>query len=191
MLLWALGILDQVPSYGSDFAKDQVFQSPGIVPSVSESVTGFINHFKSTPRESLSLVSETSFKTQVDIAEAWYWRAKAQRVLELKKSLKDNPEQRGKIPKALKLVMENIDKAITLGSQRALSDGLIPTLIDGDFPVGGLAYKGLNDHQLRDLDGRIEARLASLAWMTGREEWDVEKGNVTFINPMGSLWSPE
>jgi hypothetical protein len=97
--------------------------------------------------------------------------------------------------------MQNIEKAIDLGSRRALQDHLIPAIKDNDFDVNGIAYKGMDDHQLRDMDERIEARMRAFGWLStpstllesekGRVDWwEMPRGEIPFIHPMGSLWSP-
>lgn len=57
---------------------------------------------------------------QIQIGEAWLWRARAQRVLNLKEDLalqteEVRTEQLKKIPKALKTVMDQIEDAIAMG----------------------------------------------------------------------------
>jgi hypothetical protein len=94
--------------------------------------------------------------------------------------------------------MQNIEKAIDLGSKRAFQDKLVLNIKDNDFDVNGVAYKGLDDHQLRDMDERIEARMRALGWLSTvpsedskLDWWEMPRGEIPFIHPMGSLWSPE
>ena len=117
-------------------------------------------------------------------------------VLNLKTSLReDTPEnksQYAKLPKSLRDVMDKIDDAIELGTERALAEGYISGKVNNDFQVfGDTAYRDLNHHEWTDLARISESRLASLGWMTGFNGWDYVEGDIKFINPLGSLWSPE
>ncbi|KAI8925051.1 hypothetical protein BC831DRAFT_462695 [Entophlyctis helioformis] len=197
MLVWALRIIKDIPEYPDTFPHEQLYQATAIIPAFPNTIDMFVEYFTSGEGSKEShLVSKEEFEATVNKAEAWYWRSRAQIVLELKQSLQgDGPEQkeaRRKVPSGLRVIMENIDKAIGQASQRALADGLITATVDGDFPVGpGRAYKDLDDHALRDMEQMTEARLATLAWLGGIQNWEYEKGEVKFLNPMGSLWTPQ
>ncbi|KAJ3319961.1 hypothetical protein HDV06_005779 [Boothiomyces sp. JEL0866] len=142
------------------------------------------------------IVSSPEFAMAVSQSEAWYWRSRAQIVLDLKKSLSDGSEeakiQKKKLPSGLNNVMMNIEQAIEMATQRAISDGLIFQDQKSDFIVfKDTKYNDMEDHDMRDVGLLAEARLAALGWMTGTHEWEYERGELRFINPMGSLWSPE
>jgi hypothetical protein len=93
VLLWTLRIIPEIPAYSTDFDKSLLFQSTAIVPAFPQSILEFIDYFKTLKPGQSSWVAESEFKRAVDVAEAWLWRAKAQRVLDLKVSLQgdDSP----------------------------------------------------------------------------------------------------
>lgn len=118
--------------------------------------------------------------------------------MNLKEDLANQPEevrtqQLKKIPKALQNVMNQIEDAIAIGSERAKEEGLITQIVNNDFGVydGKMAYKDVQDHQMRDLARVCEARMACLGWLVGRSDFEYKEGEVPFINPMGSIWAPE
>lgn len=78
------------------------------------------------------------------------------------------------------LVIQHIQTAIDQESQRALDAKWIETRIDGDFGVGdGLSYKAQDDHQLRDMDQRIQERLEALSWILNQSANAHGHGNKT------------
>jgi len=171
------------------------------VPAVPSSVELFLDYFThgqgfATPDH---FISDDELLKEIQIGEAWLWRARAQRVLNLKQDLALLPEeerktQLKKIPNALRNVMEQIEDAIALGSERAKEEGLITQVADGDFGIlndGKTRYADAGDHQLREMGRVAEARIACLGWLSGKNDpFDYVEGQVQFINPMGSIWAP-
>ncbi|KAL2919690.1 hypothetical protein HK105_200604 [Polyrhizophydium stewartii] len=197
MLAWALRIVRDVPEYPNTFPHEQLYQATAVIPAFPNTIDMFVEYFTSGEgSKDGHLVTSAEFEDAVNRAEAWYWRSRAQMVLELKQGLQgDSPEireARRKVPSGLRGVMDNIEKAISQASQRALADGLISESVDDDFAVAkGVAYRSLDDHGLRDMERMTESRLAALGWLAGTEQWEFERGEVKFINPLGSLWSAE
>lgn len=85
--------------------------------------------------------------------------------------------------------MMNIEQGLQSASARAAAEGFIDQVVDDDFGVDGAAYRKLDDHDMRDLSDIAEYRLAALGWLTGKD-WEFKRGEVGWINPMGSLWEP-
>jgi hypothetical protein len=136
-------------------------------------------------------VSQHEFSLVVAQAEAWYWRSRAQLVLDLKQSLEKEPEHAKKVPPQLRTVMNSIENSIQTATERAYQEKFISDTSKGDFAVrGGIPYKLMDDHDMRDVGNITEARLAALGWLTGTHEWDYQPGDVKFIHPLGSLWTP-
>ena len=194
ILLWALRILREIPEYGTYFPKQDMFKATAIIPAFPDTITTFVEYFdKGEGSKPDHFCSELDFKNSISIAEAWHWRAKAQLVLDFKKSLEveGNTDKISDAPKELKNVMKHIEQAIQLGTERAIADRLILESKDNDFKVGEKAYKSLDDHGLRDVGNISESRLAALGWIAGTHEWEYDRGDLHFINPLGSLWNPE
>nr|KAJ3421325.1 Microtubule-associated protein, microtubule dynamics during spindle orientation [Polyrhizophydium stewartii] len=78
------------------------------------------------------------------------------------------------------------------GDETRAAVALIAEAVDDDFAVAkGVAYRSLDNHGLRDMERMTESRLAALGWLAGTKQWEFERGEVKFINPLGSLWSAE
>ncbi|KAI8816240.1 uncharacterized protein EV422DRAFT_623603 [Fimicolochytrium jonesii] len=203
ILLWMLRIVDGVPRYHMPFPREVLYEATAIVPAFPTTVATFLEYFTNGEGAKEShRVTEDELRTAINKAEAWYWRARAQVVLDLRESLKGDSEEqkaaRKKIPSALHTVMSNLDSALTQASIRATTDHLIDETISvtqpgspemTDFGVDGTPYRALDDHALREANDIAEYRLAALGWLTGRE-WDFQRGEVPFIHPLGSLWTP-
>ncbi|KAJ3152081.1 hypothetical protein HDU86_005926 [Geranomyces michiganensis] len=193
-LLWAMRIINGLPKFHVRFPQETLFQATAIVPAFPATVSSFVEYFDSGEGSKPEhIITPEEMRNAVNTAEAWYWRARAQVVLDLKESLEgdseDIKEARKKIPSALKNVMANLDQALAQASIRASADGYIDEVAGDDFGVDGVPYKKLDDHAIRDLNDISEHRLAALGWMAGRD-WDFIKGEVPFIHPLGSLWTP-
>ncbi|KAJ3164477.1 hypothetical protein HDU88_005354 [Geranomyces variabilis] len=194
-LLWAMRIVNGLPKFHAHFPQEMLFQATAIVPAFPATVTSFVEYFDSGEGSKPEhIITAEEMRNAVNTAEAWYWRARAQVVLDLKESLEgdseDIKEARKKVPAALKSVMANLESALGQAAARALADGYIDEIVGDDFGVNGVAYKKVDDHGIRDLNDVAEHRLAALGWMAGRD-WDFIKGEVPFIHPLGSLWTPQ
>ncbi|KAJ3178135.1 hypothetical protein HDU85_005660 [Gaertneriomyces sp. JEL0708] len=194
ILLWSLRIVDGIPRYHTMFPRELLFQATAIVPAFPHTVTDFIEYFTNGEgAKEHHRVSDEELREAVNRAEAWYWRAKAQVVLDLKENLKGDSEEvktaKSKIPSGLRTVMANLDTALQQASERAVADGLIDEAAEKDFGVDGVAYRNLDDHAIRDLSDISEYRLSALSWLAGRD-WDFERGELQFLNQLGSLWQP-
>ena len=76
MLLWSVRRLDPVPAWDSHVDATTVFRATGIVPAHPPSVTAFL-------QRSDDLMPMAAVRLERDRAEAWHWRARAQRLLHL------------------------------------------------------------------------------------------------------------
>ncbi|KAJ3372002.1 RNA polymerase subunit AC19 [Kappamyces sp. JEL0680] len=199
MLCWALRIFREIPAYDDYFPREAAYTATAIVPAFPQTIDSFLEYFSSGEGTSADhFVTPADLKREIDIAEAWVWRAKAQKVLDLKLSLSDTDSldvqvALKKIPKQLKTVMEGIQEAIALGAERAQADGLLLSVVDGDFGLSsGKKYSEADDHQIRDMGRVAESRLAALGWMCGsHKDWEWTEGELQFVNPLGSLWTPQ
>ncbi|TPX65023.1 hypothetical protein SpCBS45565_g05458 [Spizellomyces sp. 'palustris'] len=194
ILLWTLRIVDGIPRYHVTFPHELLFQATAIVPAFPATVRDFIEYFSAGEGQKPGhIVSENDLREAINRAEAWYWRARAQIVLDLKESLNGDTEEikeaRRKIPHGLRQILQNIDEAVGAASARATADGLIDESVADDFGVDGTAYRSLRGDQLRDVVDIAEFRLGALSWLTGND-WEFERGELKFIHPLGSLWAP-
>lgn len=81
ILLWSLQLWPWIPAYHLDFPKTQLFQSTRIVPARPESILDFVNSTKE------SMHPLPAIQQELDRAQAWHWRARAQRILEWQQSI--------------------------------------------------------------------------------------------------------
>ncbi|KAJ3343258.1 hypothetical protein HDU93_009242 [Gonapodya sp. JEL0774] len=153
----------------------------------------------------------------VNLYEAFYWRSRAQRVLDV--AATPSPELNGtnnlkpaRIPRALTSISRNIPSAITSASEILLSSGALmpsevvnvpPTHPDyargilRDFAPGTeTPYCMLPAEQRSPFETVVETRLAAAGWCTGMCEWDVdadggEGGGFAFVNPLSAIWKAE
>ncbi|KAJ3274768.1 hypothetical protein HK104_004021 [Borealophlyctis nickersoniae] len=195
-LLWALRIIDGIPRYHVHFPRELLFKATAIIPAFPHTVTDFLEYFTNGEgSKEHHRVSEQEFSNAVRKAEAWYWRSQAQIVLDLKQSLEgegpEKDEARRKIPSSLHTVISNLPRAVSLASSRALSEHLIEESAQEDFAVDGVPYGELDDHLIATTAEIAEARMAAFAWLAKVDEWEVKRGEAKFVNPLGSLWTPE
>ncbi|KAI9145378.1 hypothetical protein BKA69DRAFT_1015966, partial [Paraphysoderma sedebokerense] len=210
ILLWTLRLENSIPPFYVPFDKQSLFQASKIIPAQSESINNFINRYQNQTYDPL-LRSNVEVQQAVNCSEAWYWRARSQTILGLRDVFTStcDPEVKQhyqKLPKALKDMMNNIDTAILYATTRGLEDKLIEQAVDNDF---GVCFDSDTGEEIRDSESRTwkayrdctpeelkmmreiaESRLLSFGWLFGRADWDADKDNLGYINPVSSLWSP-
>jgi hypothetical protein len=75
-LLWVLQRLPEMPVWHANADLTAVFKASGIVPARPETVTAFLQAPAGAP-----LMTEDDVRLERDRAEAWHWRARAQRLI--------------------------------------------------------------------------------------------------------------
>ncbi|KAI8910935.1 hypothetical protein EDD86DRAFT_203970 [Gorgonomyces haynaldii] len=94
ILLWSLKIIDKVPYPSEMFPRQVLYQSTSLIPAFPETYDTFVEYFESGPgSDPEHFVSQSELSFLVDQTEAWFWRSKAQQVLELKHSLQEDTPQ--------------------------------------------------------------------------------------------------
>ncbi|KAJ1983192.1 hypothetical protein H4R33_004846 [Dimargaris cristalligena] len=83
ILLWTLARVKDIPPYYEMFSRPQLFNATGIQPAKPITIHNFISsaeqHYQPRPT--------AQFHEAVNKAEAWYWRAHAQRLLQTREQL--------------------------------------------------------------------------------------------------------
>jgi hypothetical protein len=156
VLLWSLQVFKELPKEPDYFPKDKMYQAPGIIPAMPDTITTFLDYFSSKELgfNNEHFITTKELQDEINICEAWFWRTKAQIILDFR-----NGVEQGLIPKEnvkgeLRKTMENIQDAIKYGSEKALEKGFIKELVKDDFGVGGVPFAELDDHLMRDLTKR-------------------------------------
>ncbi|KAJ2898724.1 hypothetical protein IWW38_001272 [Coemansia aciculifera] len=215
VLQWILGRQPTIPAYYSNFDRARLFQSTGIMPADPSTVNVFVSQFKSQQPQH----SADTLQREVDIAEAWVWRARAQVLLGLRKDIgsaaissqtdSDSPLEaalRDKhIPSSLRKLATDMPKTIPLAAKRAHAKGLVEALEGGDFAIavelkGGdsnskpvyVPYANLDKEHLDAIRKIAESRFLGFAWALEKVgDWDIDRiGELVSINPISSLWTP-
>ena len=144
-LAWAVGLLD-MPAV--DVPPDL-----GWIVDLVPRPWDAINTWMSDP----AIVSESDAAQQRESAEIWHWRATTESVRR----------------QAASADRRDYDAAIAEVVVEASSAGLIPTLLDRDFPVRGRSIKEISDSAIDELIAVTGQRLRALNWLCGYgTTWD-------------------
>ncbi|KAJ1822897.1 hypothetical protein LPJ56_000486 [Coemansia sp. RSA 2599] len=150
ILQWLLGRQHAIPPYHSNFDRARLFQSTGILPIDPSTVEKFVSPFMSL--QTHQSVDEKQLQHEVDVAEAWFWRARAQVILGLRDEIarsesqaEDQKQQdesplesvlRSKrVPHSLRKMAADMPKNIPLAAKRALAKGIISQVEGDDFSI--------------------------------------------------------
>ncbi|KAJ2459490.1 hypothetical protein GGF42_001431 [Coemansia sp. RSA 2424] len=214
-LQWILGRQHAIPAYYSNFDRAQLFQSTGIMPADPSTVERFVDQFQSPQTQPTA----DALQREVDVAEAWVWRARAQVLLGLRTeidSAKAAPQSDGDspleatlrdkhVPRSLRKLASDMPKTIPLAAKRAHSRGLVEALEGSDYAIavelkgGGsnakpvfVPYANLDQGHLDAIRKIAESRFFAFAWALDRVgSWDIDKiGELVSINPISSVWTP-
>lgn len=90
-----------------------------------------------------------------DIAGLWHWRSQTQGF------------RAGVWPPPAGVGIRQLDEAIRDAAAGAVADGMITTMIDGDMPAMGKAYRDLTDAEWRQVSTTTTQRLHALNWICG------------------------
>ncbi|KAJ2454686.1 hypothetical protein GGI03_006539, partial [Coemansia sp. RSA 2337] len=155
---------------------------------------------------------------EVDVSEAWVWRARAQVLLGLREEIdsakstlsgdQESPLEttlRAKhIPNSLRKIAADMPKTIPLAAKRAHARGLVESLEGGDFAIAvelkgdsdavttSVPYANLDQQHLDAIRKIAESRFLAFAWSLEKaSDWDIGKvGELVSINPISSVWTP-
>jgi hypothetical protein len=104
-----------------------------------------------------AIVSESDAVREREFAEIWHWRATTE-LLRREGSAADR---------------QDYEAAIRDVASEALAVGIVPALLDGDFPVRGQSIKDLSVNDLDELIAVTGHRLRALNWLCGfGASWD-------------------
>ncbi len=142
---WALRLVETMPPY--DAAADPAALLR-VVPAPWESTEAF--------RRGAQLRDETEIAIERERAELWHWRA------EVENLLRDAAVDRSEPLAAIEEV-----------GREAAATGLVPSLLDGDFPVRGRPYRDAQPAVLGELGAVAAERVLALNWLSGfGTSWD-------------------
>ncbi|KAJ2047713.1 hypothetical protein GGI08_006195 [Coemansia sp. S2] len=214
VLQWILGRQHTIPAYYSNFDRAKLFQSSGIMPADPSTVEKFVGPFMSSQHT----IEAQQLQREVDVSEAWVWRARAQVLLGLREEIdsakstlsgdQESPLEttlRAKhIPNSLRKMAADMPKTIPLAAKRAHARGLVESLEGGDFAIAvelkgdsdavttSVPYSNLDQQHLDAIRKIAESRFLAFAWSLEKaSDWDIGKvGELVSINPISSVWTP-
>ncbi|KAJ2343206.1 hypothetical protein GGH92_005030, partial [Coemansia sp. RSA 2673] len=210
VLQWILGRQHTIPAYYSNFDRAKLFQSSGIMPADPSTVEKFVGPFMSSQHT----IEAQQLQREVDVSEAWVWRARAQVLLGLREEIdsakstlsgdQESPLEttlRAKhIPNSLRKMAADMPKTIPLAAKRAHARGLVESLEGGDFAIAvelkgdsdavttSVPYANLDQQHLDAIRKIAESRFLAFAWSLEKaSDWDIGKvGELVSINPISS-----
>lgn len=151
VLLWALSIIDRIPSYDEEVGEKLVIDHIGIKKGAQDFM------------DRVSLRDKGYIEEAREVAELWHWRA---RTTQLIRDGSLTPEQDVGGGLSLKEV-------IRLAADKGHEAGALPAPIDGDFPAFGKAYKDLTDEEYVLAMSIAMERHYALNWLCGySKDWD-------------------
>ncbi|KAJ1719354.1 hypothetical protein LPJ53_005875 [Coemansia erecta] len=203
ILQWILGRQHTIPPYYSNFDRARLFQSTGILPIDPSTVEKFVNQFMSS--QTHQTLDSQQLQHEVDISEAWFWRARAQVLLGLQDEIKradslkaecgktsplDDALKAKHIPHALRKMAAEMPKSIPLAARRALAKGIIKEVEADDFAISvemkssesdaprtvSVPYSNLDENHHDAIRKIAEARFLAFAWSLGKtKDWDADQ----------------
>lgn len=153
VLAWALGFLDELPSWDAQTE-----------PSFLEEVPNPIALAR--VRAEAKLREPEEIDRAAAAAQLWHWRSRTRELI----------EAGFEFPKELvRPGVASLDDMVRLTAAHAFADGSIERVIDGDFPARDKAYRALGDDEWHEVRSIAFERYRALNWLRGLAEgnaWD-------------------
>jgi len=151
-LMWALGMLSQLPPYDT-MADHELLERVPVRPPAD-----FWRGAQLRPQSEIERAR--------DAAELWHWRSRTRRLIEAGDRLPEGVRAAG---------FGSHDEIVRFTARRAQEDGSIPTCLDDDFPAKGKAYRDLTEEEWREVTSIAAERHLALNWLCGYapgNRWD-------------------
>jgi hypothetical protein len=153
-LMWALGMLPELPSYDTGASQDLLKQMP------SRDLAPFITTARLRKQSELDRARGT--------AEFWHWRSRTRELIERGDALPDDGSRQS-------MGFHSYDDIVRFSARNAAQKGTIPPCIGDDFPAKGKAYRDLTDEEWRVVRSITAERHLALNWLCGYapdNKWD-------------------
>jgi len=137
---WYLKLLDELPDYLIESTHRRLLET---IPSPWDEVAPWLKGLESRSLDELAVERER--------AEIWNWRS----IMERSRTTTTGKD------------LQNLDDAIRETSIEAVNAGLLPKLIDNDFPAGEQAYRSLDADDQDVVEVSSYDRLRALNWLCG------------------------
>lgn len=153
VLMWALGLIGELPAYDTRAEHDLLKQIP------ADDISGFVS--------SAHLRTTAEIDQARDDAELWHWRSRTRQLIEEGQVLSaDNKFKAAGIT--------SFDDVVLFTAGKLAEEGRIPTIAD-DFAARGKAYRKLSDEEWSEVRSITIERHFALNWLCGfapNNEWD-------------------
>ena len=153
-LMWALGMLADLPPYDTGANHDLIKQIP------SGELAPFIKSAQLREQPELDRARST--------AEFWHWRSRTRELIERGEPFRDNEQMKS-------MGFRSYDDIVRFSASNAAQKGTIPPSIDDDFPAKGKAYRDLTGDEWSEVKSITAERHFALNWLCGfapGNNWD-------------------
>ncbi len=150
-LLWALGMISELPPYDTETDPKVVIR----IPNDPDHVQQLIKQAK--------LRKEIEIDDARDTAELWHWRSRTREL-----------EEQGVTP-SKKSRFTTMDEVVRFSAVKHFEEGRIPQPIDSDFPAFGKAYRDLTEKEWTNIRCVSIERHRTLNWLCGyapKNRWE-------------------
>jgi hypothetical protein len=116
-----------------------------------------------SPPDRVDLRARAEIERAREVAATWNWRSRTRQLVDAGQTL---PPAAG---------YPSWDALIRHAAETAVRDGLLPHAVDGDYPVGGRAYRAVPATEWQTLAQITDARHRALNWLCGLapgNRWD-------------------
>jgi len=154
ILMWALGMLPELPPYDTLAGHDLLKQIP------SREVAPFIR--------SARLRSQAELDRARDTAEFWHWRSRTRQLIERGDAFPDDEKMKA-------AGFRSYDDIVRLSARKAAEEGTIPPCVEEDFPAKGKAYRDMTEEEWSEVRSVTAERHFALNWLCGYardNKWD-------------------
>jgi len=153
-LMWALGLLPELPPYDSAADHDLLKHVP------SGDAAAFL--------QSARLLDPVEIDRARDVAEFWHWRSRTRELVERGESLAADKKMKA-------AGFHTFDDIVRFSAKNGEQEGTIPPCIDDDFPAKGKAYRDLGEDDWSEVRSITIERHHTLNWLCGYapgSKWD-------------------
>ncbi len=154
VLMWALNLLPDLPSYGTQADGDILKAVP------SDDVAGFIASARLRPDDEIDAARS--------LAELWHWRSRTRQLIEKGDHFTTDAKLRA-------AGFNSYDDIVRFTAKQASKEGRLESIVHDDFGVNGKAYRDLDTKEWSYLQSVTVERHFTLNWLCGyapANRWD-------------------
>ena len=153
-LMWALGMVPELPAYDTMASHDLLKQIP------SRDMLPFV--------QSARLREKAELDGARDTAEFWHWRSRTRELIERGDAFPDAPQMKA-------AGFHSYDDVVRFSARNGAQERTIPPCVGDDFPARGKAYRDLSEEEWSEVRSITAERHFALNWLCGRapnNNWD-------------------